>query len=75
MYIAPNSSIYVLRNVPLDITYEHTILFPSASAQRNYFGTKAKYTLVNSTYQRLNRGWLKINQKSDDLYDCNYIQK
>lgn len=73
MYIAPNSSIYVLRNVPLDITYEHTILFPTAQAQRNYFGTKAKYTLVNSTYQRLNRGWLKINQKSDDLYDCNYI--
>ena len=77
MYIAPNTTVKILRGVPLDPTYEHTIYFaPDAtgqSAQEQYFGSLAKYTLTEQTYQRVKRGWLRVGIVADNLYDCNYL--
>ena len=73
MYIAPNSTIRILQNVPLDPTYDHTIYFISREAQISYFTGKTKYTLNNQSYQRLQRGWMRVSILSDNLYDCNYI--
>ena len=77
MYIAPNTTIKILKNVPLDPTYDHTIYFsPDSSgntAQYNYFITKAKYTLTENTYQRVNKGKIRVGIEADNLYDCNYI--
>lgn len=73
MYIAPNSKIYLLRNVPLDITQEHTIYWATAAAQATYFASKAKYTYDAQSYQRANRGTLRISALADNLYDCNYL--
>lgn len=76
-YIAPDSKIYILKNVPLDNTYEHTIAWDyaqnSRKMQAQYFASKAKYTFDKQYYQREERGWLRIEKKADDLYDCNYI--
>lgn len=73
MYIEPNTIIRILKDCPLDTTYDHTIYFNSASAQANYFAELAKYTLNNQTYQRVNRNRMRVQYKADDLYDCNYI--
>lgn len=84
MYIAPNSKIYILQNIPLDPTYDHTIYwgiadgdtYPynvSKSIQSQYFTSQRKYTLTTQSYQRLQRGWMRVEVLSDNLYDCNYL--
>lgn len=73
MYIQPETNIRVLRNVPLDTTYEHTIYFGSKTAQYNYFVSLTKYNLTNYTYQRVKRGVCRVGVKADNLYDCNYM--
>lgn len=73
MYIQPITNIRLLKNVPLDTTYEHTIYFASATAQYNYFVGLQKYNLANYTYQRVKRGIARVGIKADNLYDCNYM--
>lgn len=73
MYIEPNTTIKLLTGVPLDETYEHTLYFANKTNQTNYFSSKAKYTMSNSTYQRVNRGIIKVPYPADRLYDCNYL--
>lgn len=73
MYIQPDTTVVLLRECPLDNTYEHTIFFSSEAAQYNYFYGLRKYTLTNQSYTRVNRGYIRVNRKSDDLYDCNYM--
>ena len=73
MYIAPNSIIKILKDVPLDPTFDHTIYFETAEAQRTYFSSKTKYTLTNQMYQRFQRGYMRVEIQAENLYDCNYI--
>lgn len=78
MYIKPDSTLYILRNVPLDTTYDHTLWFDTEAEQANYFSRLAKYRLEYTrgnalSYIRVNRGTIKVPYKADDLYDCNYI--
>lgn len=73
MYIAPDSIIRVLKNCPLDNTYDHTIYFASEAAQSAYFIGLTKYNLTNQTYQRVQLGKMRVSHKADDLYDCNYL--
>lgn len=73
MYIAPQSNIKILKDVPLDNTYNHTIYFADKEAQANYFMSKQKYSLTNQSYQRVNKGKMRINVVADNLYDCNYL--
>ena len=73
MYIAPNTNIYILHNIPLDNTYRNTLYFDSVAKQFGYFGSKTKYTLNNQSYQRVNRNRIRIEKTAEDLYDCNYI--
>ena len=74
-YIAPNSIIKIMHNVPLDDTYNHTIKFASLSAQQTYFSGSGvvKYTLDKQSYQRVERGKMRVEILSDNLYDCNYL--
>lgn len=72
-YIEPNTTIKILRDVPLDNTYVHTIYFSGKVPQSTYFDTKVKYTLGRQSYQRKERGYMRVNIKADDLYDCNYL--
>ena len=73
MYIAPNTKIYILRNVPLDQTYDHTIFWTDPVAQQTYFAGRTKYALDAQSYQRANLGKLRISVLADNLYDCNYL--
>lgn len=73
MYIEPNTNIRLLKNVPLDNTYEHTIYFDNASSQVQYFIGLTKYNLTNYTYQRVHRGTARVGIQAENLYDCNYM--
>ena len=73
MYIAPNTTIRMLKDVPLDNTYRNTIYFAYVADQTSYFSGKTKYTFAAQSYQRVQKGTLRIGRKADDLYDCNYL--
>lgn len=73
MYIQPSSTIRLLKDVPLDITYRNTIYFTNATNQVAYFTGKTKLRFDNQSYQRVNKGSLRIQGKADDMYDCNYL--
>lgn len=73
MYIAPDTTIKMLKDVPLDNTYRNTIYFAYVVDQTTYFSGKTKYTFAAQSYQRVQKGSLRIGRKADDLYDCNYL--
>lgn len=73
MYIEPDTNIRILQNVPLDKTYRHTIYFGSRDAQSNYFSSKTKFNLTKQSYQRKERGYMRIQINAEKLYNCNYI--
>lgn len=73
MYIEPRTNIRILKNVPLDNTYDHTIYFGSASAQSSYFMGLTKLSMTEQTYQRVGIGKSRIAYGADYLYDCNYM--
>ena len=73
MYIAPSTNVKILHNVPLDNTYDHTLYFADATAQATYFAGLTKYNLTNYTYQRVNKGIIRVSGKADNYYDCNYM--
>lgn len=72
MVIQPNSTIYLLRGVKIDNTYEHTIHFNSSSEQAEYFASKAKYHLTQYSYVREQKK-LAVGILSDNIHDCNYM--
>ena len=75
MYIQPNSVIRLLTGVPLDNTYAHTIYFETKQAQAEYFASKTKTGCIfnNQTYQRVNKGTMRLEVLADNIYDCNYL--
>ena len=73
MYIEPNTNIRLLKDVPLDNTYKHSIYFGSSGAQVSYFSGKTKYNLSRQTYQRVNLGVSRVGINANNLYDCNYM--
>ena len=73
MYIQPDGKVKLLKGVPLDPTFEHSIMFQTESAQYTYFAGQAKYTFNDLTYTRYERGVIRVNLRADKLYDCNYM--
>lgn len=72
-YIAPNSTVHILKNVPLDASYTNTLYFAGTSTQYNYFYSKAKYSFGEQSYQRVGNNAIKLQVPVDALYDCNYM--
>lgn len=77
-YIAPNSTIKLLTNCPLDKTYDHTIYFTNSSNQTAYFEGLVKtptsrYTLTAQSYMYKNRKIRCEVPAGSNLYDINYI--
>lgn len=75
MYITPDSTIHVLKNIP--VNKSNTIWFANASSQYSYFYSKRKHTFNGCTYVRdvdgkyINK--IRLGKKADDFHDCNYI--
>lgn len=73
MYIAPNTTIHILHNVPLNKSYENTVYYADASTQATAFLAYNKYTLNNYSYQRAQLGTIRVELPYENLYDCNYL--
>lgn len=74
-YIAPNSTVKLYSNVPLDNSYTNTIWFTSKAEQEAYFHGSADIitTLTNQYYQRATRNSLKVQVAIGNCYQCNYL--
>ena len=77
MDIAPNTDLMILKNCPLDTQYNNTLYWANATAQYNYFYSLAKVTYANLTYQRVNKGVVRVQVNTayplNTINDCNYM--
>lgn len=73
MHIHPNTTIRLLKGVPLDNTYTDTMFFDSVEQQRGHFYTYTNKTFGNQTYQRVGRGKIRLYVLADTIYDYNYL--
>lgn len=73
MYIEPNSTIKLLTNVPLDPRQTDTLWFANANDQYAYFNAKTVRTFSAYSYQRKDRGYLKVEAPPDSIYHVNYM--
>lgn len=72
MYIAPNTTVYILNNIPLDRDYVNTLYFSSTNAQIDYFSNHYKFAVEKYSYLRQQQT-LRTAIPADRLYDCNYL--
>lgn len=73
MYVEPNTNIYLLSGVPIDREHVNTLYFSNTTEQANYFSSKAVASLTRNTYQRIKRGYARVEGKAETLYKCNYM--
>lgn len=73
MYITPNSTIHILKNVPLSRNYENTVYYKTAAEQQSGFLGFQKFSLSNYSYQRQTIGIIRVQLSYESLYDCNYL--
>lgn len=69
----PTGEIYLLNNVPLNPSYEHTFDFKDANEQFDYFRTFIKFSLSEYTYTRREREFIAVELPMTALEDINYI--
>lgn len=83
-YILPNSTMYVytrnnIGQIPFDINHENTVIFSSKQEQESYFYNAPHIELSNQSYQRVNKGIIKIappmldDNAIDTFCDANYL--
>lgn len=74
MLIQPDTYIRLIKNCPLDKTYDHTLYFNSETEQITYFKNTLQGIPFNKqSYQRCGKDVLHIQEKAENLYDCNYL--
>lgn len=73
MYIAPNSTVRILRGVPLTPDYKDTLYFGSLSEQTSYFMSKTVATFNSQSYVRPQRGVIKLEAQADAIYSAGYL--
>lgn len=74
MYIAPQGTIQVFKDVPLTPQYEHTYYFASNSVRDAYFASKVTYTFNNQMYTRKDNNKCRVEMNAEALYDCSYLR-
>lgn len=74
MYIAPNTTVHILRGVPLNNRYTDSYDIAGGSgAQITAFLAAKKYTFSNQSYVRVGDGKIRLDINPENLYDCNYM--
>ena len=76
-YVVPNSVVYLLKNVPLDVEHKHTWYFNDYTTQlshflTNYF-TDQTLAIYDSQYIRYEDGSIKVPFSISKCIDCNYM--
>ena len=76
MYIQPDSTIWLIKDIPLNKDYTDTLWFDSASVQFDWFSRYSqtrRRVLEDYSYQRVNKNKIRVGIKADLLYDYNYM--
>lgn len=73
MDISPTTKLYLLRGVPITNNYKDTLYFASATDQYNYFYSKRIQTYSDFTYQRVEKGIVRVALGAESCYACNYM--
>lgn len=68
----PSGEIYLIHNIPLDNTYEHTIKFNNITEQVSYFMSNRVKTYQYTTYIRKKES-IRVGYLLDDIEDVNYV--
>ena len=68
----PSGTIYLLKDIPLDNTYEHTLGFTSREEQLSYFMSKRVKTYEYTTYIRKHEV-IRVPYLLDDIANVNYV--
>lgn len=77
--IEPGSDIWILKDIPLDNTYQHTLYWQLNSYgkddQFDYFTDSSKllWHFTNQMYTRVGRGKVRVATYADALYQANYM--
>lgn len=72
--ILPDSDVFILKNVPLEPSFDHTIWFDSPEQQATAFTTYAlAFYFDKVSYQRYPRPYITLDKTADELFDCNYM--
>ena len=69
----PSGEIYLLKGVPLNTSYEHTIDFKNKDEQFSYFYSFVKHVVTKYQYIRYEREYLSVELPLTALDDVNYI--
>ena len=73
MYIEPNSTLWLFKDIKLDNNYSNTMWFPNSGAQADFFMPKAFAVYNQMSYQRKDRGIIRIEARIADAYSVNYM--
>ena len=73
-YFEPGSAIYILKDVPLDITYNHTWYFSTPQEQLDHFRRQTLVKQIGGTqYQRYDNTSIYVQLPMSKLYGANYM--
>lgn len=76
MYITPNSTVILCKEIPFNNNYEATLWFGDETAQLNYFIGKKTHTFSKMSYVRpsgVRGGAIDVKELADNLYNVNYM--
>lgn len=69
----PYSKFYLIKDVDIDISYNHEYYFESEEEQRTFFQSKIFKTVENGTYQRKNSNTIAVPFLADEIRECKYV--
>ena len=72
-WVEPNSVVYALKGVPMDRGFQHTVYWDTLSAQQTYFASKIQRTYSTNTYQRADKGRIRVKDTYANVLPCNYL--
>lgn len=76
MYIYPNSTLLLCKDIPFNNNYEATLWFDDTVAQFDYFRKKSYKTYEKLSYIRpagQASGYIDVKELADNLYSTNYM--
>lgn len=73
-YVQPNSTIILMKGVPLNNTYNDTYYFSSVGDQDALFSTFANKTFSAQSYQRVNKNTIRLQVNAEEVYSFNYLR-
>lgn len=73
-YIEPNSVADFFYNTGLSMTHENTLYFATAPIKDQYFADWNHISVDHVTYQRENRGYIRVELPIRNLYNVDYMR-